>query len=110
MTHFHRILPFSAYRHGPSRSSLATIPLGIAPSSTNSRHLDAPRRGAVRRPNCSPRPLIEFMEERTMMSNIPVFEKVSVPNGSNPVVQVAPMEQTIVDGNFLHFPRSRIPC
>jgi Transposase len=46
------------------------------------------------------------MEEQTMMSNIPVFETISIPNGSNPVVQVAPMEQTAVDGNFNNWSES----
>jgi hypothetical protein len=40
------------------------------------------------------------MEERAMMSNIPVFESLNVINGTNPIVQVAPMEQTILHGNF----------
>ena len=35
-----------------------------------------------------------------MMSNIPVFETIGVTNGSHPLVQVAPMEQTVVTGNF----------
>lgn len=35
-----------------------------------------------------------------MMSNIPLFETVGVANGSDPVVQLAPMEQTVVTGNF----------
>ncbi|MGP0069368.1 MAG: hypothetical protein ACLQGP_37925 [Isosphaeraceae bacterium] len=35
-----------------------------------------------------------------MMSNIPLFETMSVANGSNPIVQVAPMEQTVVQGNL----------
>jgi hypothetical protein len=34
------------------------------------------------------------------MSNIPVFATVPVSNSSNPVVQVAPMEQTLVQGSF----------
>ena len=35
-----------------------------------------------------------------MMSNIPVFETIGIINGTNPAVQVAPMEQTVVKGNF----------
>ena len=46
------------------------------------------------------RPGLEFMEERAMMSNIPVFESLNVINGTNPIVQVAPMVQTILHGNF----------
>ncbi len=46
------------------------------------------------------RPCVEFIEERQLMSTIPVFETVNVANGSFPSVQIAPMEQTVVNGYF----------
>ena len=99
MTPFSRILPFSTLRRSPGPSS-TSLPTAFGGPSTDPRGIPAPGRGAARKSRRGSRPSLELVEERTMMSNIPVFETLNVANGSMPTVQVAPMEQTVVKGGF----------
>ncbi|MGC8639216.1 MAG: hypothetical protein ACP5XB_04980 [Isosphaeraceae bacterium] len=43
---------------------------------------------------------LEAMEERALMSNIPVLATVSAPATTPTVVQLAPMQNTVVNGSF----------
>ena len=46
---------------------------------------------------------LEAMEERALMSNIPVLTTVNAPASTPTVVQLAPMEETVVNGNFVQW-------
>ena len=83
---------------GPSRRETTTTTLTSFTS--NRREAASGRPGLHREGRNRLRPGIDFMEERALMSNIPVFETLNVANGSNPVVQLAPMERTVVHGAF----------
>jgi hypothetical protein len=43
------------------------------------------------------------MEERQMLSSIPTFETISLPAGSSEVVPLAPMQNSVVDGQFTQY-------
>ena len=94
MMPLHRAFPM-----GPSRRKTTTTTM-ISSFTSNRRDAAPGRPGLHRKGRNRLRPGIDFMEERTLMSNIPVFENLNVTNGSNPVVQLAPMEQTVVHGSF----------
>ena len=99
MTTFNRLLPFSTSRR--SSSPIASTPgttYGGRPS-TYLADIAGSHRSAGRKPRGS-RPGLECMEDRTMMSNIPVYGTMGAVSGYALYAQVAPMEQTVVKGSF----------
>ena len=96
MKAFRRILPFSSGRGSRPDALALSTPMGMSRGSTPRNASNARRR----RSRYCARPGLELMEELQLMSTIPVFETVNVANGSLPTVQIAPMEQTVVNGSL----------